>query len=79
MGNQIFYVIEEMAGYKRMDILFQDVRKRFAITAATGYVLLPQPVCSQRKFFISFYYYSYILSQKRFGECLSSLKSYKWK
>ena len=43
MRNLISKIIKEMAGYKKMNILFLDVSKMFIVAAATEYVLLPNP------------------------------------
>jgi hypothetical protein len=62
MGSVISNTIEEVAMEEEMNILFQDVSKKFLVAAATPPTRLP--LCSQRGFSISFFSSSYTQSQK---------------
>lgn len=74
MENLVSNAVEEKAGYEEINILFQDVSKKFIAATATGFspVLLPEGIFC---FCLVFFLYSI---QKRLGEWLNNWESCKW-
>jgi hypothetical protein len=75
MGNLTSYVIEKMAGNKRIDIIFHGGNTTFILVPKTG--VFPH-FAPRGSVLFSFFSSSYILFQKWFKDWLSSWKKCRW-